>query len=579
MLTKLTIRNFKMLADAEIELGQHVVFVGPNNSGKTTALQALALWYLGLQKWNARRAGSSARERTGVAVNRRDLIAIPVPNANLLWRDLHVRNVERVAGKPSTQNVRIDVIVEGTSADRIWQCGLEFDYANEESFYVRPLRTGRGSQAAQMAVPPEAAQTRIAFLPPMSGLAAVEPKWETGRINVLIGEGQTAQVLRNLCYQLTIADDQTAWRTVQTQIRRLFGVELLPPQHISERGEIVMQYKERNITLDLSSSGRGLQQTLLLLTYLYANPRSVLLLDEPDAHLEILRQKQIYNLISQVAFELGSQVLAASHSEVVLAEAGDKHILVAFVGQPHRIDNRGKSQVQKALRKIGFLDYYHAEQRGWVLYLEGPTDLAILRALARRLNHAAAALLESPFVQYVANQFSKAENHFFGLREAKTDLVGIAILDRQEGYEPKPDPPFVRMMWRKREIENYLSREDALMAFARRYGLSDDLGPLFARSETDRREAAMRESIQEIINAQQTLNRPSPFSDDIKASDDFLDPLFRNFYKRLGLPNLMNKTNFHVLAEFIPPEQIDPEVIEKFDALVAVAQRAQPRMD
>jgi len=40
------------------------------------------------------------------------------------------------------------------------------------------------------------------------------------------------------------------------------------------------------------------------------------------------------------------------------------------------------SQVMKSLEEIGFEHYYHAEQTGWVLYLEGSTDLAILRAFA-----------------------------------------------------------------------------------------------------------------------------------------------------------------------------------------------------
>ena len=44
MLTKMVIRNFKRFEDVEIPLSSPVVFIGPNNSGKTTALQALALW-------------------------------------------------------------------------------------------------------------------------------------------------------------------------------------------------------------------------------------------------------------------------------------------------------------------------------------------------------------------------------------------------------------------------------------------------------------------------------------------------------------------------------------------------------
>ena len=42
MLTRLTVRNFKRFEEVVIDLDSPVLFIGPNNSGKTTALQALA---------------------------------------------------------------------------------------------------------------------------------------------------------------------------------------------------------------------------------------------------------------------------------------------------------------------------------------------------------------------------------------------------------------------------------------------------------------------------------------------------------------------------------------------------------
>ena len=42
LLTKITVRNLKRLRQAEIALNGSVIFAGPNNFGKTTALQALA---------------------------------------------------------------------------------------------------------------------------------------------------------------------------------------------------------------------------------------------------------------------------------------------------------------------------------------------------------------------------------------------------------------------------------------------------------------------------------------------------------------------------------------------------------
>ena len=203
MLTKLTIRNFKRFGDVEIELGSPVVFIGPNNSGKTSAMQALALWDVGVKRWRERWPDQKASEkRPGVTINRRDLIAVPVPNANLLWRQLRVRGVSRTEGRQHTDNVRVDVIVEGVSQGKHWKCGMEFDYANPESFYCRPLRIGAGKQPPRMPVPEQASSVKVAFLPPMSGLAATETRLDQGAVNVRIGEGRTAEVLRNLCFRI-----------------------------------------------------------------------------------------------------------------------------------------------------------------------------------------------------------------------------------------------------------------------------------------------------------------------------------------------------------------------------------------
>ena len=571
MLTKLTVRNFKRFGELEIELGNPVAFIGPNNSGKTSAMQALALWDIGLKRWNEKRSGRTAPEkRPGVTVNRRDLVAIPVPNARLLWRDLHVRDMLRSEGRQTTQNVRIDVIVEGVLKGRRWVCGLEFDYANEESFYCRPLRMSGESTQKRMPIPEEADDVQIAFLPPMSGMAATETRLDQGAINVRVGEGRTAEVLRNLCYRIN--DERPSdWLKLVSHIQGLFGAKLNAPRYIAERGEVAMSYMENEVTLDLASSGRGLQQTMLILAYMYANPGAVLLLDEPDAHLEILRQRQIYRLITDVALESGSQIIAASHSEVLLNEAAGKDMVIAFVGSPHRMDDRAGSQVLKSLREIGFEHYYQAEQTGWVLYLEGPTDLAILQAFAHRLGHTdAVRALEQPYVFYVGSHYQGALNHYYGLREALPRLKGVAIFDRPEGGMPDPGV-LTRLTWKRREIENYLCSQATLEEYASQAAEADTPEPLFAIQEVERRLKAMGSAISEVQAAMNTLGRGSPWSPDTKVSDDFLTPLFRAYFQKLDLPNLMNKKDFYELATLVPEDEIDEEVSEKLDAIASVA--------
>ena len=579
MLTNVLVRNFKRFEEVEIPLGTSTVFIGPNNSGKTAALQALALWDRGLRRWQERYKGKPAPEqRPGVTINRRDLIELPVPRANLLWRDLRVRNITRVDGKQRTENVRIDIVVDGITNDESWRCGLEFDYANEESFYCRPLRVrGEANAMERMPVPDQALQTQVAYLPPMSGLAAVEPKWELGRVNVLIGEGQTAQVLRNLCHSLAENRPEEWWK-VQEHIRQLFGVKLDKPVYIAERGEITMSYSESaGVSLALSASGRGLQQTLLLLAYLYANPNSVLLLDEPDAHLEILRQRQIYHLLSEIASEVDSQIIAASHSEVILNEAAAQDIVVAFVGKPHRIDDRSAlAQVAKALKQIGYQDYYQAEQTGWVLYLEGSPDLSILRSFAQTLKHPAADLLARPFVHYVDNQARTARNHFHGLREAKSDLVGIGIYDR-DARTVEDSPYLLEIQWKRLEIENYLPIPGVLRRYAQASVDADTAGPgpLFSAAEEGKRLEIMNSVIQDLVPPIALRNPAYSYWRDEKASD-LLDRVFAEFYQKLELRDLLRKTAYHRLADLARPDELDNEVVGVLNKIVEVAQKAKP---
>lgn len=568
MLSRLTIRNFKLLSQVEIELGARVVFIGPNNSGKTSALQAIALWDVGVKRWLEKRGeGKVPKERAGVTINRQDLISIPVPAANLLWHNLRVREGFKEDGKPFTRNVRIVLDVEG-NAPQPWRCALEFDYANEESLYCRPLL---GPDNQRMEVPHHLRDLQVAYLPPMSGLAAREDRLEMGSVRVRLGEGRTAEVLRNLCWQVgQSARGEEKWSHICALMEKLFGSKLEQPQYIAERGEITMKYRTRSgIVLDISAMGRGEQQTLLLLAHMAVNEGAILLLDEPDAHLEILRQRQIYDILSQEAERTNSQVISASHSEVVLNEAAGRDLVIAFVGRPHRMDNRG-SQVLKALREIGFDQYYLAEETGWVLYLEGSTDLSILHSFARRLNHPAQDVLERPFVHYVGNQPRKAREHFYGLREAKPDLIGIAIYDRLEQRLPE-DPYLKQWMWSRRELENYLCQRETLLAYAEKEGRQQG-GELFASPWRE----AMSRAIEQVEQALNTLGK-DPWGPDIKASDEFLTPLFQQFYKNIKRPNEMSKTNFHVLAEFVSPDNIDKEIEQLLQKIYETAERANPR--
>lgn len=571
MLRRVWIKNFKRFREVDIELGDPVVFVGPNNRGKSSALQALALWHRGVSELATRRGVGLPLppQRPGVVLNRRDMTAVPIPNASLLWPERRVNS----GPKGSQHKVRIELTVEGEARDRIWRQGVEFDYANPESVNVRPTRSADDA----FRVEPEAAATRVAFLMPMSGLVDREYVKEPAQVEVEIGQGRTAEVLRNLIFQVH-AKEGEGWARLSEAMERLFGVRLEPPER-DARAELHVSYRERTggVALDLACAGRGMQQTLLVLSWLHLNRGGVLLLDEPDAHLEVLRQRESWMVFRDEARAAGSQVIAATHSEKLLEHVARTDVVVAFVGRPHRVDDRG-SQLRKSLTEIGFEDYVLAEERRWVLYLEGESDLAVLRALARRLGHPARDVLDRAFVKTIGNVMKSARDHFYGLREAVGDLLGFALVDRTPGLSVLEGNALREHMWRRREIENYLASRETLLAWARD---RDGLQPaLFEESATEVRpapavrwEASMLTALSQVEEARRVLDEPLWSSEE--PASRALDQVMRALHRHANRPYDMRKRSWYELADFVPVTEIDAEVSRVLDGIVEVARLAE----
>jgi hypothetical protein len=252
-----------------------------------------------------------------------------------------------------------------------------------------------------------------------------------------------------------------------------------------------------------------------LLAYILLKPNCVMLLDEPDAHLEILKQEQVYELLTNIAQSKGSQLLIASHSEVILKKAASTNdIIIAFY--PHSVPKVYKhpKEILKALSTIGFEEYYLAQINGWVLYLEGGTDLPILKKFAAMLNHQVLPFLENSFHKTInTNDPAQARNHFSGLRDAKNDLIGVALYDNinnplnvMEGL--------VEASWKKNEIENYFFSQSVLLSWARGIISNDLFGP----SEADQREEAMRKALDDVLPGAAKRHDNDPYWAEVKAS-------------------------------------------------------------
>ncbi|MEI2415962.1 ATP-binding protein [Orrella sp. JC864] len=591
LLHYLEIQNFKRFgARQRIELGHPAVLIGPNNCGKTSAIQALALWSQAVRTWYEVRKESAAKERTATSLNRLGIVAVPVQRTRFFWNNAQVRK--------GNKDIPLVITVGVEYQGRARALSMRFRNQGDELVYCSPDPDVMGD----LEFIGYAATLRVELLYPMSGLDSEEPILQPGRIDVLLGQGRTAHVLRNLCLGVARNSSQD-WRRIVTLMRRLFDIELDEPKETS-RGSITLAYQQPGVreALDISSAGRGMQQMLLVFAYLYSHKGSVLLVDEPDAHLEILRQKQVYVLLRDIATDNGSQVVIVTHSEVILDEALDNNLTLLLEGQA---DNLAKRQdIRNSLKHFGAEHYVKARERGYVLYVEGGTDIDMLRALAERLDHKAARIWDERINSfYVQNNYPAQDaiaeldrveggfgvtpkDHFNGLRGLLPDLQGLAILDNDgQSRKESDEGALVIRYWRRYELENYFITPELLRSYAMSQYPSDDLFTQSTYAAIDDILSSL--VLHEVFDGNQDdyaawRNSPQEAARliwEAKTERRKLSVLAEEFFRRLasqlGTPILLRKGELHRL---IPLAQLsstaESEIRSKLDLLQGIFEKA-----
>jgi hypothetical protein len=584
LLHYLELENFKRFGDRQrIELDHPAVLIGPNNCGKTSAIQALALWSQAVRTWHDARKNSTAKERTSTSLNRLNIVSVPVQRTRFFWHNTHVRK--------ATKDIHVFITVGVEYEGEVKPLTMRFRNQGDELVYCNP----EGKNSSNMKFIAYVASMRVELLYPMSGLDTEEPILQPGRLDVLLGQGRTADVLRNLCLSVSSSSEED-WIEIVKLMQRLFQVELGKPEETT-RGSITLAYRQENVkeALDISSAGRGMLQMLLVFAYLFSHKGGVLLVDEPDAHLEILRQKQVYVLLRDIASKNGSQVVIVTHSEQILDEALDRNLTLLLEGQADNLAD--KKDIRNSLKHFGAEHYIRARERGYVLYVEGGTDVDMLRALAIRLNHPAAEIWDERInTFYVQNNYplqdADAElerveggfgitprDHFNGLRGLLPELRGLAILDNDgQNRQDKSEGSLDIRYWRRYETENFFITPGLLRNFARRRYPTDDL--FAGQVETAIEDALAEVVVQQVFDRVEDdyaewQNSPPAVARLIweakterRKLSALAEEFFRKLADKLGNPMLLKKGEFHrLVADAELSAGAEAEVREKLDEL------------
>ena len=467
MIHKLTLRNFKSIDEQTYDFTDFDLLVGRNNSGKSTVLQALAIWQFCVDEFSrTRRSDSSSK---GIQVILPNFTALPVPEFRLLWKDLAVGQ-GRTASDPQ-KLILIEIIVHWHSADQHSQeFGIGLRYQTSQTLYAIP--TGGWAKYRQL----ENSLPKIAYVPPFSGLEPTEKRLDEAPIRQQVGKGQPGSVLRNLLLRVCPMGDRTSktaplppdWHELVSTVDRWFSVALARPRY--EDGKdiyIEVEYQKsggrgeaaNGKCLDIIAGGSGFHQALTLLAFFYGYPATTILLDEPDAHLHVNLQRAILDYFKKKSSEKGVQFLIATHAEE-FAKGVDAHQILSLLKQvPTRIEST--PAVLRAMSEVSNEDITRLAGAPYMVYVEGESDERILRGWAEQCG--ALPVMDKICFKKMGGgnklaMKSWADAHFEALGQIVPGVKRLMLFDYDDAdnaFHPQEDNPAL-VEWKRKNIENYL---------------------------------------------------------------------------------------------------------------------------
>ena len=486
MITSLTLRNFKSVEEQTYDFTQFDLLVGRNNSGKSTVLQALAIWQFCVDEFRR----STRRGTKGIQVVLPNFTALPVPEFNLLWKDRTDRAYPVKNGKKKQEFILIEIGVKWRRASgETDSFAVDLRYHSPQTIYAIP----RGGWEKFRACEKQGDLPVIAYVPPFSGLEPTETSLDISPIRQHVGKGQPGSVLRNLLLRVCPSpvrgqdgrmlkgyQPPTDWRELAKIVERWFSVGILEPKYDPAKDVyITVEYRQGGKDYDIIAGGSGFHQALTLLAFMYGYKPTTILLDEPDAHLHVNLQREILDFFKRMSNERNTQFLIATHAEE-FALGVDASQIVSLLGHvPKRIQST--PEVLRAMAEVSNEEVTMLMTSPYILYVEGESDERILRAWADQCG--AQTAMERLCIRTMAGgdkarMKADADEHFAALQQIIPNVSRLMIFDYDEddrAFHPEPGNPALAE-WKRKNIENYLLVPEAWKRAARR-----QMGDLFAQ--------------------------------------------------------------------------------------------------
>src|SRR5208282_2641871 len=171
-------------------------------------------------------------------------------------------------------------------------------------------------------------------------------------------------------------------------LRKYFHAKITVPEFDEQKDQFISaSYNSDEGDHDLYSAGGGFLQIVEVLAFIFRGSPGVVLLDEPDSHLNSSLQHAFVDILEGLATRRGFQVLMATHSKEIINYVDPSRLIPVDRKAPKAEALKRETGTVTVLKELGAIDnvdaYQIVKQRS-VFVVEGPTDRELIPRLAAK---------------------------------------------------------------------------------------------------------------------------------------------------------------------------------------------------
>ena len=230
--------------------------------------------------------------------------------------------------------------------------------------------------------------TKVRYVPIHSGLALREGFLLAPERAERLRELQHGSVIRNLLWDLK-EHNKERWKKLKEILERLYPTATLDVTFDSQVDRFISSEYQDNVLgrgLDVVVSGTGFQQVLQIFTGVLSQGSTIVLMDEPDAHLHARLQVEMMRIFADLVEGEGLQFVLASHSPHLISAAPPGSLRAMIDGKAHPFAT--EPEQMDLLDTLGAFDRMEIVpllRTKSVVFVENRDDRNYLELFARKL--------------------------------------------------------------------------------------------------------------------------------------------------------------------------------------------------